>query len=764
VQQAGNTDLVALASEARSFTSDGRAAAHGWQWHNDGTLGSQSHLRGFEYDHRGFITRMLETTTRISPLAVGENNLADLGIDGGVWADEDLDTFIEDFKDMLPNSDRSLQNIYEWSQHGTLLSQSQRRHPFGNFNGNPGIWSASRGSGTTNTQTPLMSSVRTSLTAADPASDAVTWDAWGRFTSHGGVSFDTIAFDDRPIEVTVDHDDIATPEAEHAASKRHHDPLGREVLEVRTAGGGTIERITKVWLGSRMLAERDEEGWSRTWHQRATDAYPFAYTITCDDTAPGADCLAVPEWLGGTNSAIAPGPDGHVTYALIHNYRGDVIGLLNEAGDIVEQYQYDLHGQLIVRACVSTGTPDPSNNRARPVDCLVGSQPLPGDHASQHGNTLLYAGNHRDPVTGQSRMGARWYSPTLRMFLSRDPAGYAFSFDEWAYTVGDPWNFVDRTGWGPEKKLNGGQSKQSADAVIVYQVPGGDDVVNNAYRDLYEMDQDARRARRDARRAANAALRAVRVAQREENQAERQKERADRRAARIAFQNNSQHGRDPIAEYAGRARNFADVLRPIAEFAEGGWLGNFVEDPTGSNIVGQIAVGFTPVGILGDIRDLTHGLRNFSADPGIGATVSLGADVVGFFPLGGDLARPVVAFGRRAARRWSSRALARALVRAGVVLPPGSAAHHIAASGSRRADEARAVLHDFGIDLDDPANGVFLPANSRSPNPTGAAVHSRLHTHEYYRVVNEMLGRARTREQAIEMLNEIRVRLQSGGL
>jgi hypothetical protein len=55
-------------------------------------------------------------------------------------------------------------------------------------------------------------------------------------------------------------------------------------------------------------------------------------------------------------------------------------------------------------------------------------------------------------------MGARWYDPTLRTFLSRDPAGYAFSFDEWAYTVGDPWNFVDRTGWGPNPNQNAASS------------------------------------------------------------------------------------------------------------------------------------------------------------------------------------------------------------------------------------------------------------------------------------------------------------------
>jgi hypothetical protein len=114
---------------------------------------------------------------------------------------------------------------------------------------------------------------------------------------------------DRPIEVTVDDFDIATPEAEHAASKRHHDPLGREVLEVRTAVGGAIERITKVWLGSRMLAERDDEGWSRTWHQRSTDAYPFAYTITCDDThsQPSAPRVAQVRGADGRPFARSPG-------------------------------------------------------------------------------------------------------------------------------------------------------------------------------------------------------------------------------------------------------------------------------------------------------------------------------------------------------------------------------------------------------------------------------------------------------------------------
>jgi RHS repeat-associated protein len=81
--------------------------------------------------------------------------------------------------------------------------------------------------------------------------------------------------------------------------------------------------------------------------------------------------------------------------------------------------------------------------------------PVPGlQPFSRLGNTALWAGVHRDPHTGWDWMGARVYLPALRQFLSRDPAGYAVSTDEWAYAPGDPWNFVDRTGWSPWKYGN----------------------------------------------------------------------------------------------------------------------------------------------------------------------------------------------------------------------------------------------------------------------------------------------------------------------
>jgi hypothetical protein len=112
----------------------------------------------------------------------------------------------------------------------------------------------------------------------------------------------------------------------------------------------------------------------------------------------------------------------------------------------------------------------------------------------------------------------------------------------------------------------------------------------------------------------------------------------------------------------------------------------------------------------------------------------------------------------------SSRALGRALEAAGHVRPPGSAAHHIVSGSAPEAAQARAVLQKFGIGIDEAVNGVFLPANRAASNPAGAAVHSTLHTNEYYQKMTRMLSAATTRAEAEAALNAIRQALLSGGL
>ncbi|WP_340558756.1 polymorphic toxin-type HINT domain-containing protein [Streptomyces sp. GSL17-111] len=98
----------------------------------------------------------------------------------------------------------------------------------------------------------------------------------------------------------------------------------------------------------------------------------------------------------------------------------------------------------------------------------------------------------------------------------------------------------------------------------------------------------------------------------------------------------------------------------------------------------------------------------------------------------------------------------------GAARPAESAAHHIVASTSPKAAAARQRLASFGIDINDASNGVFLPRGSKSANPTGASVHSRIHTNDYYAYVNKMIGGARNAKEARDVLQHLRGQLQDG--
>jgi hypothetical protein len=100
----------------------------------------------------------------------------------------------------------------------------------------------------------------------------------------------------------------------------------------------------------------------------------------------------------------------------------------------------------------------------------------------------------------------------------------------------------------------------------------------------------------------------------------------------------------------------------------------------------------------------------------------------------------------------ASPALARALIRLGITRSAGVDTHHIVAQSARRADAARKLLERFGIDLEDPSNGAFLPE----------AQHDHLHTNEYYNAVNRELAAATTKSEAQQILRSIARRLAEG--
>jgi A nuclease family of the HNH/ENDO VII superfamily with conserved AHH len=92
------------------------------------------------------------------------------------------------------------------------------------------------------------------------------------------------------------------------------------------------------------------------------------------------------------------------------------------------------------------------------------------------------------------------------------------------------------------------------------------------------------------------------------------------------------------------------------------------------------------------------------------------------------------------------------MIKAGVERGVDEDTHHIVPREAKRVDPARKILDRFGIDLDDPANGIFLPK----------ARHDRLHGNRYYDAINRELANATTKSEAEQILQSIAQRLEEG--
>ena len=108
----------------------------------------------------------------------------------------------------------------------------------------------------------------------------------------------------------------------------------------------------------------------------------------------------------------------------------------------------------------------------------------------------------------------------------------------------------------------------------------------------------------------------------------------------------------------------------------------------------------------------------------------------------------------------SSKVLRKNLIASGSEAPDyANAAHHIVAGSAKKASTARSILQKFGVDINDASNGVFLPtANGVSV----AANHRTLHTNLYYDKVNSMLLMATSKDDVLDILDEIRDELLNG--
>jgi RHS repeat-associated protein len=172
-----------------------------------------------------------------------------------------------------------------------------------------------------------------------------------------------------------------------------------------------------------------------------------------------------------------------------------------------------------------------------------------------------------------------------------------------------------------------------------------------------------------------------------------------------------------------------------------------------------------------DARDLVVGASLLRSDGTIGTirAVSMRTAVLRVHNLTvDDLHTYFVLFGGRPILVHNSCAtnaaqLAENMIAKGIERPAETAAHHIVASGAKAMTKARNyMVKVLGMDINEAANGVFLPKNLAAANPGGAAVHSTVHTAEYYEKVSELILNTKTAAGARRVLRSIGQQLLEG--
>jgi len=177
-----------------------------------------------------------------------------------------------------------------------------------------------------------------------------------------------------------------------------YDASGRRVRTTDDSGQST----RFLYWGSRLAAQYDE-GTS------PANIKTYGYAGGRDSEA-----FVVVEGAGTANGS----------YELQRDFQGSILALTDRAtGSVVERYRYSAFGEVAI---------EDANGSAL--------------NSSAYANSRFFMGRPLDELTGLYDVRARWYDPSLGVFISPDPWGAVDSWNMYQYGFGTPGTWLDPTG------------------------------------------------------------------------------------------------------------------------------------------------------------------------------------------------------------------------------------------------------------------------------------------------------------------------------